>query len=489
MRYADLIETAPPDNPKLRFNEKALPSAFSAWFGKSVVVDDQGAPLTLYHGTGADIHSFKGMVWASVTPTLANAYADMRHQQGGNGNVIPVHMRIERPFNADRLPKSVTVGVFFSEAARQAREAGRNFSNDDATELVRVVKDAAREESSGPHYDRHDFWYEPYSFFGRVGAEAIRRLFAMFGFDGVTMTEKGEMTFGAFNPSQVKSAIGNRGAFDPSSASLTENRKIKDLKGNTIPAPRVFYRGTNPGSTKRIRTGDNYWDSFLFAASNIESARLYGSHITVYEATPDAKILYEGTREFVGLAKGLKTGTWNLLTLSSAIARRAQDAGYDAVWFKRQGDVGTVIINQDKFIKTGKIPPDEQIAETKGQPRYFTVGELRERGSRALDEWEDVGYPERDDHRLLMGANESRVQRQVFGVDHTLDEAEKPLKKRSLTPEEKAQVKIDPTKLECSIAYFDGNGYAAYTHRARSKFYDKAGDIPKKTLEFISSTS
>lgn len=113
--------------------------------------------------------------------------------------------------------------------------------------------------------------------------------------------------------------------------------------------PRTFYKGYNPGDTRRISTGHPYWDSKLFVSSNPDAARSYGSHLRTFEATPDAKIVYEGTRPFISLAKGLRS--MNLLDFSATVVQRAEQAGYDAVWFQRQGDVGTVIIHPEKFIE------------------------------------------------------------------------------------------------------------------------------------------
>jgi phosphoribosylaminoimidazole carboxylase (NCAIR synthetase) len=41
---------------------------------------------------------------------------------------------------------------------------------------------------------------------------------------------------------------------------------------------------------------------------------------------------------------------------------------------------------------------------------------------------------------------------------------------------------------QCSIGK-DGDGYFAYTHRARTKSYPEQDDIPKTRIEFINSTS
>lgn len=129
-------------------------------------------------------------------------------------------------------------------------------------------------------------------------------------------------------------------------------KKIKNLKGQAVEPPREFYRGTNPESTERISTGMPDWDSYLFAADNEPSAQLYGRSIEKIAANPDARILYEGTGDWVKVV-----GKWrkdeNMLQYADRAAKAAKAAGYDAAWFKRQSDIGTAIINPQKFKRGG----------------------------------------------------------------------------------------------------------------------------------------
>ena len=143
-------------------------------------------------------------------------------------------------------------------------------------------------------------------------------------------------------------------------------KTIKNLKGSRIEPPREFFRGTVPGETKRIKTGAQEWDSYLFAADNRESARLYGPSIQSLSALPDAKILYEGTAEWNKIS-----GKWrkdeNMLQYANRAAKAAREAGYDAAWFKRQSDIGTAIFNRDKFT----APRSQGIRAFHGSPHDF----------------------------------------------------------------------------------------------------------------------
>lgn len=195
--------------------------AFYAWFGDSKVVDEEGRPLVVYHGTGTEIQAFNGITWASVGTDLANEYASMREVLGqGIATVLPLYMRAKRIFDADAgLSKSETVGSFFNNALEQSIEQGREVDLERARALLDTIRTAGTREESGPRYDRHDFWNKSVEMFGRDGAEAIREMFNLLGFDGIKMRENGSDTFGAFSPTQIKS-INNRGTFDPADARI-----------------------------------------------------------------------------------------------------------------------------------------------------------------------------------------------------------------------------------------------------------------------------
>lgn len=126
-----------------------------------------------------------------------------------------------------------------------------------------------------------------------------------------------------------------------------------------VERPRTFYRGSNPGDTRRIKTGFSLWDSFLFVTDKPEGAKWYGDEIEIVRAKPSAHIVYEGTKEFRSLAKGLtsKKLTWG--QWCEEIAKRAVEAKIDALWFQRQVDIGTAIINRDQFESLGVMdnPP------------------------------------------------------------------------------------------------------------------------------------
>ena len=230
MRYREIISEkstpSPLDNPRFR-----------VWFGKSKVVDANGQPLRLHHGTGSDIHSFRGMVWGSISTSLATEYAHFRGGDGGEGsNVIPIYLRIENPLDADiGFTKTVTVGDFFSSALQQAVDNGLAVTNElriRYKHLMSVISHGRSEEESGPHYGRHDFWNDVSSLFGKAGGEAVFAMYRLLGFDGIKMVEHGDTTYGAFSPSQVKSAISNTGHYGEDERIAEATDMIDSVRGH-----------------------------------------------------------------------------------------------------------------------------------------------------------------------------------------------------------------------------------------------------------------
>lgn len=143
---------------------------FKKWFEGSKVVDADGRPLVVYHGTKADFEAFNPVeqqgtkgIWFTKNPETASRFTNRGE---GDSNVIPAYMKIENPYIHD--PKTnMTMKQVFDEA--------------------------------------------------RKG-----------GYDGVALN-KGEAAYIAFKPEQVKS-IFNRGAFDPNDPRLIDIKKAEELQ-------------------------------------------------------------------------------------------------------------------------------------------------------------------------------------------------------------------------------------------------------------------
>lgn len=221
---------------------------FNLWFGSSKVVDPNGNPLVMYHGTSKDVDFSRFKVgargaWFASDPEVASEYAEENDSKNVKYNpdtrryeklnhaarVMPVYIRIENPY--------------------------------------RLTADDARRVNVGNY------------------AKAQRELFAELkakGYDGVLWNDnlnKEWVVLGG--PEQIKSAIGNNGNFDDQNPDIRfsmpdikhkPNEPFTDWFGNSKVTdddgkPRVVYHGTivRPDTNKVKGMGDIHAFDRLFS--------------------------------------------------------------------------------------------------------------------------------------------------------------------------------------------------------------------------------
>lgn len=156
---------------------------FWRWFGNSKLIDSQGRPMVVYHGTGADIERFdlnnprlrvgklgKG-IYLTPSTQKANLFAKLRVNDG-NSNVMPLYVGIKNPFE------------IFGEDNKPINQIDRH------------------------HLESH-------------------------GYDGIILyDDNGSMhEIVVFNPTQIKSATGNNGEFNPNSSNImSESSELLRLR-------------------------------------------------------------------------------------------------------------------------------------------------------------------------------------------------------------------------------------------------------------------
>jgi hypothetical protein len=166
--------------PLVRVNPQAV----------SKVVNAAGRPLVVYHGTREDFSKFSielagenaGSDWGdgfyfTDKPDAAAGYAD-----GEGGNVMPVYLNIRNP---------ATNEVMLSPEVQDALDDGMGFTT-------------VQEKLEG------------------------------MGHDGIVFDHKGVgREFIVFRPEQIKSAIGNRGTFDPEDPDIRFSRAMGNIRERT----------------------------------------------------------------------------------------------------------------------------------------------------------------------------------------------------------------------------------------------------------------
>jgi N12 class adenine-specific DNA methylase len=214
--------------------------AFRKWFGDSKVVDDQGKPLVVYrgeHGNGdgqprTTLASYTFVDDAKVASTYAMSPNDTRNFLSAESpKVIPAFLSIQKPIIENRDDP-------FVEFSDLAQKLGRDTAIKFARKHADWIQNTSNwDENFAGEYDSVDalmdanpsavseLYMDAYPLlddFAFVGAAQDA------GFDGAIHVGNGEsmdaVEYRAFRPEQIKSAIGNRGTFDPASPDIMYSR-------------------------------------------------------------------------------------------------------------------------------------------------------------------------------------------------------------------------------------------------------------------------
>jgi hypothetical protein len=216
---------------------KTASTPFDAWFKGSVVVNEDGTPKRVYHGSGADIEAFshefgqyQGFYFAD-SPEYASSYAN-----GKQPNVMPVYLNIKNPIHIDGTkPTGQNQGIKLTDQQVRAiilaspvlDEALSNFvdvereGRDKAiAEAMKLFKGTRVSPVSCPL--ANDIYPDHMEDFNKQ----VRKLT---GYDGYVISygEGNHTVYIAWFPNQIKSAIGNAGTFDPKDNRVTASIKKK----------------------------------------------------------------------------------------------------------------------------------------------------------------------------------------------------------------------------------------------------------------------
>ena len=239
--------------PNARFSLRAPNTkAFKQWFGDSTVVDEDGEPLVVYHGS----RKFKGNkfrpdvkrvnragnvagYYFAPDPDQASGYAKNRAKDryDEGAQVLPAFLSIENPYIAGE--SRVTPAMI-----RQYKK--------ELVALNQHMSDENVEEWSETKLPRFTDGRLPDSNALNGDGDAMQRILKAGGYDGF----KDGPHWVAFEPTQIKSATGNKGTFNKSNPDIRRSlrtppkspefqaymagSKMVDKDGN----PQVWYHGT-----------------------------------------------------------------------------------------------------------------------------------------------------------------------------------------------------------------------------------------------------
>jgi hypothetical protein len=187
---------------------KTESAAFTRWFGNSKAVNRNGEPLLVFHGAGARFTTFDAggkPIWLTANIQYAEKYSTANRAAekllpsssiyaGNVDRVIPAYIRVENPANVGD-----TDGGFDGNYMDLAKRIGVRPS-----ELRQAWEEAGRPEM---------LWQA-------VNSKQMSELLKRHGYDGIQAIENGVATWAVLEPTQIKSAVANNGAFSLKSADI-----------------------------------------------------------------------------------------------------------------------------------------------------------------------------------------------------------------------------------------------------------------------------
>ncbi len=346
-----------PENPDIRYSasmkQAGAPNspAFKAWFQDSKVVDEQGNPQVVYHGTGTKIDEFKyeftnqgndqygSGFYFTTDENQAKGYTKNRIdpekvKPGGedNPNVIEAFLSIQHPLNADResfFPK-YNIAKFIDRSPIR-REALMNFADVDYEGEAKARRAAldAYFPGKGEKVNTvkalfsiaNDFYPDNVREFN----EAVRDIL---GYDGAVKSyPNGVKHYVAFFPEQIKLASGNVGTFDPKNPGIQYSAEQKERQN----AP-TFYSHLSQTIEKKMpnRAAPELVRNIV-SSQDVKQEETDWSGIKEWLADRKGPVTKAEVLDFlkenqVGIQEVVKGES------QSAIRKKIEDAGYKIIW-------------------------------------------------------------------------------------------------------------------------------------------------------------
>jgi len=353
---------------------------FKQWFGNSKVVDENGAPKPLLHSTNS--------TWDVFDPNMAKrgsfgfhagtaeqaekvrdtggTSSDVTAQRSLNGmNFMPVYLKINNPLRMidkgtwspweliDRLDKEHNIRVnaeppSFKEGMRIMDYPSHMEINWERRSPARQNFDIASKQhmdewrKGRPDASREQYEDEQHKF----EKQYVTNVMEGAGYDGIVYDnkyEKGGDSYMAFHPEQIKSAIGNSGAFDPKSGSLTDPRapKLADVK-----AKAAELKPTTAIETPEFKAWFGDWQDPHAFSSKRDPKTPQVSMAINEDGTP--RVFYHGTQgDFDTFESGRPTKNTGMMGIPYDATRAGifftPDAAHTGDWLRewdRRGNAG-----------------------------------------------------------------------------------------------------------------------------------------------------
>lgn len=201
---------------------------FYKWFGDSKVVDEQGRPLVVYHGTNAEFNTFDkryALLNTNMAELGAGFYFDSEtsNAESYGDNIMPVYLRITKPFTGTKQQ--------FNSVAKSLDIKINTENISDIDDMIDIIYNIGEKRFS----------------------DTIKKL----GYDGTNITTQ----YIVFNSNQIKS-VNNRGTYSSDTPNIyNQGRRVNGFYDPELEVI-VLGRSSNTGTLPHEMS--HYWANTIF---------------------------------------------------------------------------------------------------------------------------------------------------------------------------------------------------------------------------------
>ena len=425
--------------------------AFRKWFGESKVVDEEGFPRVVYHGTpnggftAFEKAGLRDTGWFgegfnfSEDKATADAFRyTTSFRKTGRAKTYAVHLAIQNPLRIGDIDTAFVekaIAELQSRRARFGREplATERVESDLRAPMLAAIKNKNEILIAKEFRDS----------FGDITNYA-----KAMGYDGIYSKAEGG-TWVAFNPTQIKSATGNRGTYDPEDPTLMHaglstpevgamlkrftGMPTETDTGSLVPpvqtgaqrtrqevqaAMEPFERAAKSSGRKEFQTvaerATTYQDRAAYAWGKIREGQVEPLLETVKEVGEDKAQAYLYARHATDANKvtrerteGAKDAGSGMTDEQAATIIQAAESGPHAGRFKALGRRWDALMQQnlDMMVQYKLITPETATRLKAMYPHYVPLKTLMDEGERqamGIGKGADIRGPE---FKVRLGRN------------------------------------------------------------------------------------
>jgi ADP-ribose pyrophosphatase YjhB (NUDIX family) len=223
--YKDIVTSLKKSAPGSVNLDEFTPE-FKRWFGASKVVDHNGKPMRMFHGTTYDIAEFKrefvghgndqegSGFYFTNDPDHAGGYASDTPKEnlpaGGRvagPNIMPTYLRITKPVTNKPLTRVQIQRII----ANGDQDALYNFGDVDYDGKAKVIQQAVDAYHDNGHTTKQTLFNLANDFYSGMDGKFLQVVKAVTGYDGVIVDyPNGRVVAVVFGPEQIKSVYNKK---------------------------------------------------------------------------------------------------------------------------------------------------------------------------------------------------------------------------------------------------------------------------------------